>query len=75
MLFNDELWVCTTIDGVEIGFVELKGFRDGIRKLRARGRFVALDFFGLPRVFVERACDRKATEILVVVEDLDPPAP
>ncbi|MFC7029079.1 hypothetical protein ACFQH8_19810 [Halomicroarcula sp. GCM10025710] len=69
---TDELWVCATIDGVEIGLVELEGFRDGIRKLRARGQFVALDFLGLARVFVEGTCDRKPTEILVVVEDLDP---
>jgi hypothetical protein len=36
-LFNDELFVCATIDGVEIGLVELEGFRDDIRKPRAGG--------------------------------------
>ena len=51
VLFDDELWVRATIDGVEIGLVEFEGCRDGIRKLRSRGRFVALDFLGLARVF------------------------
>jgi len=32
---------------------------------------VAFDFLGFTRVFVEGACDRESTEILVVVEDLD----
>ncbi|WP_275264670.1 hypothetical protein [Halobellus captivus] len=35
MLLDDELSGCTTIDDVEIGLIELKVLRDGIRKLWA----------------------------------------
>ena len=68
---RERLPVCATIDGVEIGLVELECVRDGVGKLRTGCRLVALDFLGLARVLVEGTCDRKPTEILVVVEDLD----
>jgi hypothetical protein len=69
--FDDELPDCADINGVEIGLVELKRFRNGFRKLRARCRFVPFDFLGFARVFVEGAGNREPTEILVVVENPD----
>jgi hypothetical protein len=44
VLFDDELWACATIDGVEIGLVELECARDSVGRLRAKGRFVGSIF-------------------------------
>jgi hypothetical protein len=47
-------------NGVEIGLVELEGFCDGIRKIRAGCRLVAVYFLSFTRAFEAKASPFRA---------------